>query len=618
SLTLSGNNTYSGGTFLQQGTIIADSATALSSGDITFRGGTLQYTANTAGLDYGSQIVNSSSAINLNTNGQNVVLSNLGSGNTAGLDKQGNGTLSLAGTNTFGALLDVSSGTLVIDGGTTTANQVGITGNNAVLSIINGGTLNATGGNFDVNNGIENTLISIVGGASTSTLNLGTRDFNLLGYNPGNPARANKDMTLDGAGVAGSAVFIARDVAWGRSTRNSDLLLTNGALMNIRDMRIGSAYYDDTTAINNTVTIQGGSADSIMNVSQDFYVGHGDRPGASSNTATVNSGGQLNITRHGYVGDMNSSANTATWSTDNKLAVNGGTVSMNQLFIGRSTISSRTANANIVEVTGGGQLTTGGISYIGYSLNSGSQSNANTTTVSGTGSQWNANNKDLHVGYTNNAGGESSNNILTVGTGGTLTNVANLTVGSGAGTTTGNQLVVNGTLNATTVTINAGNSLSGSGTVGGTVTVLGAIGPGNSPGVMTFSDSLNLGSTAVTTMEIDGIARGTGYDGVDVTNALAYDGSLTLTLGTTFGAGNYTFDLFGFGSESGDLDSVTLAGNYSGSLSFDGDAWTLSSGTETWSFAQSTGDLNLTVIPEPSVALLGLLGALGLLVRRKR
>jgi hypothetical protein len=44
---------------------------------------------------------------------------------------------------------------------------------------------------------------------------------------------------------------------------------------------------------------------------------------------------------------------------------------------------------------------------------------------------------------------------------------------------------------------------------------------------------------------------------------------------------------------------------------------TTNGGNETWSFSQATGDLTLTVIPEPSTALLGGISLLALLRRRR-
>ena len=181
--------------------------------------------------------------------------------------------------------------------------------------------------------GVSNLTWSVIGGGATSTWNLGGSNFDLFGYNP---PKSNNDMTIDGAGVAASAVVTnIQDLQWGRSTFNSDLLVTNGGQMNVnRDVQIGSTYYGET-GINNTITIQGGTANSIMTVGQDFYIGYGDRAAASSNTITVNAGGELTITRHMYVGHVNATANSDNPSTANQLTVTGtGTASMNQLSLG--------------------------------------------------------------------------------------------------------------------------------------------------------------------------------------------------------------------------------------------------------------------------------------------
>jgi hypothetical protein len=52
-------------------------------------------------------------------------------------------------------------------------------------------------------------------------------------------------------------------------------------------------------------------------------------------------------------------------------------------------------------------------------------------------------------------------------------------------------------------------------------------------------------------------------------------------------------------------------------LSNSGGLWTGINGDVSYSFAQSTGDLTVTVIPEPSAALLGGIGLLMLLRRRR-
>lgn len=213
-------------------------------------------------------------------------------------------------------------------------------------------------------------------------------------------------------------------------------------------------------------------------------------------------------------------------------------------------------------------------------------------------------------------------------TGATTVSAGTLTIGS-TGLVSGSSLLdvaSNATLNVSAVTggfvVGSSQTLRGSGTVVGNTTVNGALQPGNSPGLLSFNNDLTLGNSAVTTMEINGTGdRGMVYDAINVGGSLTYDGSLLLSLGTTFAVGSYTFDLFDFGSQTGSFDSVTLGGSYSGSLVNDvgmSTNWGLTSGDQTWAFDQSTGVLALSVIPEPSPLALSGLGLLALAVSALR
>jgi len=190
-------------------------------------------------------------------------------------------------------------------------------------------------------------------------------------------------------------------------------------------------------------------------------------------------------------------------------------------------------------------------------------------------------------------------------------------------TYSGNTIAAAGTLvidgNSTssgTVEVQSGATLSGTGSIAGATTILagGTLAPGRSPGVLSFGDNLSLAGTTV--IEINGPARGTDYDGVDVAGALAYGGSLDLQIPTVLTNG--TYELFdGFASQTSTFSSITLAGAYTGSLAESAGVWTGSFGGQDFTFTNATGDLS--VVPEPSVlALAGIaVAAVGGLWRRQ-
>lgn len=196
---------------------------------------------------------------------------------------------------------------------------------------------------------------------------------------------------------------------------------------------------------------------------------------------------------------------------------------------------------------------------------------------------------------------------------------------TGATNVNSGTLVINSNISTSSLTTVAlGATLGGSGTVG-KATINGTLAVGNSPGQMNFTDTLGLNGTVV--MEIDGIAGAgiaSGHDFINLTGAgaagvLTYGGTMTLDIGTIFSAGSYTWNLFDMTSETGTFATITLADQYSGSL-LDGDSngiWDLTAGSNTWQFTESTGVLGLTVVPEPQAALLGGLGLLVMLRRRR-
>ncbi|MCX5653611.1 MAG: autotransporter-associated beta strand repeat-containing protein, partial [Planctomycetota bacterium] len=228
---LSGPNAYTGGTTIGAGILQANNATALGTvGNITFGGGTLQYTAASAGQDWAARFKNSTSAaIALDTNLQNVTLAGvIDSSNTAGLTKTGAGTLSLTGVNTYTGGTVVTGGTLSINGRYAVNNR-NITLDGAVLKATwgstnswsvpqitlgpNGGTYTASGysnwdnditgtGNFTLSSGQDERFTRAAGYSLTG-------DFIALSFsmNGGFGPLPNSTLDLRIAGKMNSGIF---------------------------------------------------------------------------------------------------------------------------------------------------------------------------------------------------------------------------------------------------------------------------------------------------------------------------------------------------------------------------------------------------------------------------
>lgn len=211
--------------------------------------------------------------------------------------------------------------------------------------------------------------------------------------------------------------------------------------------------------------------------------------------------------------------------------------------------------------------------------------------------------------------------------------------GSGTTTFTGNHsylgetqvnsgtLVINGDQSAATgdVLVASGATLAGTGTIGGSTTISGTHGPGNSPGVQTFLSDLTYETGAVidwelvaNTSDASGV-RGTDFDGIDVGGALNFNGETLMNFDfggsvnfadsfwTTEGA-NETWTVFTGASSVNSLDNLTF--NTNGATA-----------PGVFTFSENGSDVFLnysfTAIPEPC-SLFGLSGLGVLLLGRRR
>ena len=182
---------------------------------------------------------------------------------------------------------------------------------------------------------------------------------------------------------------------------------------------------------------------------------------------------------------------------------------------------------------------------------------------------------------------------------------------SGATTVSAGTLLVNGSLaNTSSVTVAGGATLGGNGSINSNVTINGNLAPGNSPGTLAITGTLDLPSTATLNWEINNLDQTVGLsinDLVIVTGNLLLDGTLNVSSAGSF-AGMTTgkWRLFDYTGTLTD-NELTL-----------GTMPTLDAGID-WQLDVSTpNQVNLKIIPEASTALLLGLGSLGLALRRRR
>jgi outer membrane autotransporter protein len=215
-LTLSGNNSYQGGTIVSAGTLAVASSRALGTGPLTLADGTtLQAAANGLAL---ANAVRLNGAVTVDTQSNTMTLSGPISG-IGGLDKIGSGTLMLTGASTYIGGTSIDGGILNVNGSLV-----------STVSVNSGGTLTGVGsiGGLSVSGG------GIVApGNSIGTLTVrGNVSFDVDGIYRVKANAVGQSDKINATGTAtltgGTVQVLAQGGSYARQTRYTILTANAG------------------------------------------------------------------------------------------------------------------------------------------------------------------------------------------------------------------------------------------------------------------------------------------------------------------------------------------------------------------------------------------------------
>lgn len=507
-LTLTNNNNIKLGAAL---TFTGTKDLSFGSGVVTMTGNSRTITTTAGNLTIGSIDADTTARVftKAGTSGTLIIQ------NAAGANFQGGFTLS-AGTVVVGNKDALGSGLLTISGGATLASSTDLSGVNAVdndvsmgASTVIGGTNNLTlSGNITLN-GNSRTLTNSNTGATVLAGPIYLSNLSGTGYT----------LTLAGAQPLTVSGAIAN---YNGSGTAGGLTVSSSATVSLTS---SSSSYTGVTSLSGVST-------SVLEVSKLANGGSSSSIGASSNAA-ANLSINNNVTLR-YVGSGD--------STDRLFTING----------------TSAGHAAILDASGTGAVhftNTGSLAY---------GTNNQTRTLKLIGS--NTDNNSLAATIANNGSGATS--LIKDGSGTWVLSGSNTYTGTtsvNAGT-----LLIQGAQTGTgTVTVSSGAAIGGSGSVGGSLSLLSGANI-----VFSLTDTLTVNGTSVT------------FGGLSIANIIGLDGSVAL--------GTYTLI---DGSATFNFNNVSNWG--------EGNATPIGGGKSAYFQA---GSLQVVVIPEPGTGALLLLG----------
>lgn len=627
------------------GTLVLSGASNATATLTTITAGVLQIgNAGTSGTLGTAPVTNNATLVFNRSDSFSVANTISGSG---ALTKQGAGTLTLGGTNDYTGVTTISAGTISVaslgNGGV--SGNLGAATSAASNIVFGGGTLQ-----YSAASAASSNRAFTINAASSATLNVSSAsgDLTLTGSVPTTTGVLYKiglgSLNLDPGAVSQSLGAL--------SANGGEIILKSGTYATTNKDAAVSAYNVGAGARGGILTIDGATL-NVGGAGNNLKIAANGNGNLSIKSGTVTSNDI--VIGHNGIGGATQSGGTVTTTNlfhqdsgvGSSYTLTGGSLTAKSIYNNPTTTSGTfTLNLN------GGTLksASGTTNLIDNTVTAGSQISvllgAGNTVIDTTNSDATIARPMGDMPSVAGTFTKAGTNTLTLTQANTYTGATQITGGTlaltGTASITSPSIIVGAATTfdvsglATTFALGSAQTISGPGTVVGAMNVSGTLSPGSSPGTLSTDDQtwLNGGDYNWQVLNALGVA-GTGYD------TMAITGTLDLSSLTT---GGFNVNLWSLASTGPDVNGNALnfiaSNNYSWTLASATTAITgfdaanffinvgLNNGTAgfsneldggAFSVTQSGNNLllNFTAVPEPRVALLGGLGILALLRRRR-